>query len=128
MPVASQIVQIDSIKKTILLDKKATIAQGNIVKQRNTLFDLYNKQVILIDSMRVESDSYRKAADTLIFVKTSLKQALKEQTTEMKFRNENFEIQEAFYKADLKAQKNKKWQFLGGGTLIGVLAMLLFGG
>lgn len=29
---------------------------------------------------------------------------------------------------ELKEQKNKKWTFLGGGTLIGIILGLVFGG
>ena len=127
-PCVSQKVVIDSTKETTLLDKKATIAQGNIVKQRDTLFSLFSKQSLLIDSLRVESFGYRSEADTLRAASTLYKEWIREQESQIKFIKEQGEVKDQLFKSELKRHKGKKWSWLGIGALLGAVGFALFGG
>lgn len=124
MPSVSQSVQINSTNETTLLDKKATIAQGNIIKERDGLLSISGKQDVLIDSLRKESDGYRNEADTLRFANFKLQEGINLKSTELRLTKENFSIKEDIFKADLKDANKKKWGFGFKGFLLGSLATL----
>jgi len=42
--------------------------------------------------------------------------------------NQIFKVKESFYKEEVKQQRKKKWTWLGGGALVGLLLGLVFGG
>ena len=119
---------IDSIRKTTLLDEKATIAQGNIVRQRDTLFAWYEEADRLIDSLWAQIGTHKRENATIRESFDALQQAYKEEQKQNIFLQDLSAIKEEKYEAELKNQRGKKWTWLGGGTLIGVLLMLLLGG
>lgn len=112
----SQKVQIDSINQTTLLDKKATIAQGNISKQRDSLLQINKDQERLIDSLRKESATYKQEADSLRKAYTNLQFVIKEKQFQIEGRDKTIEYSEQLYDAKLKALRRRR---LGIGTSIG---------
>lgn len=129
MQSVSQKVVIDSIKKTTLLDKKATIAQGNISKQRDTLQVLYYDSMLLIDSLHQEINLYKIQSRTLHdSVIIPLKILSAEKTTELNHFSEKYKIRENYFKAEIKSQKSKKWTWLGVGGAAGIILTLLLSG
>lgn len=113
---ASQKVQIDSIKQTTLLDKKATIAQGNISKQRDSLIRVNKDQQRLIDSLRKESQTYKTEADSLRRAYFNLRFALKEKDQQLKFKNDTADLNKKLFEAETKALRRKR---LGLGLSVG---------
>ena len=113
---ASQKVQIDSIKQTTLLDKKATIAQGNISKQRDSLVVLVHDQERLIDSLRKESATYKQEADSLRKAYANLKFVVSEKQFQIDGRDKAIEYSKQLYDAELKALRRRR---LGIGVSIG---------
>ena len=107
---------IDSIKKTVLLDKKATIALGNISKQRDSLLNINRDQQKLIDSLRKESDTYRTIADTLTSALNNLRFALREKDVQLEANKGILDLNDKLNKAQVKAIRRKR---LGLGLSIG---------
>ena len=128
MPSVSQKVVIDSIVKTTLLDEKATIAQGNIVRQRDTLFLWYSEASRLIDSLLSQISVHKKESVVIRQALDESKSALTESKRQNTFLEEITEIKEEQFKAEKKLLKRQKFTWLGGGALIGITLMLLFGG
>jgi nitrate/nitrite-specific signal transduction histidine kinase len=125
-PSVSQEVVIDSIKQTTLLDKKATIAQGNIVKQKETLEVLYNNSRSLNDSLFKQISFHKSENESLkLDVIEPLELKFNESKREYKFFKEKNDININALEEKLKQQKNIKWMWLGGGTLLGVILTLL---
>lgn len=112
----SQKVQIDSIKQTTLLDKKATIAQGNISKQRDSLIVLAQDQERLIDSLRKESAIYKQEADSLRKAYANLKFVVSEKQFQIDGRDKAMEYSKQLYDAELKALRQRRF---GIGVSIG---------
>ena len=112
----SQTVQIDSIKKTTLLDSKATIAQGNISKQRDSLINIVKSYQKLTDSLRKESNNYKTEADTLKKAYFNLKYAIREKKIQLESKDKELMYSEKLFKADLKALRRKR---LGLGVSVG---------
>tara|TARA_R100001480_G_scaffold151669_2_gene153149 strand:+ start:337 stop:756 length:420 start_codon:yes stop_codon:yes gene_type:complete len=112
----SQKVVIDSIGQTTLLDKRATIAQGNISKQRDSLLSINYDQQRLIDSLRKESSHYKKEADTLRSALNNIRFAIREKDLQIESKKKDLSYREKLFKADLKALKRKR---LGLGVSIG---------
>lgn len=112
----SQTVLIDSIKQTTLLDKKATIAQGNLLKQRDSLLNINRDQQILITSLQVESSQYKAEADTLKVAYGNLKFAFLEKEIQLKAQSEKLTLKDDLFKSDTKALKRRR---LGLGLTIG---------
>jgi len=119
MQIGAQSISIDTIRKTILLDEKATIANGNLLKQGAELDTLYRDSKILNDSLRSEINLYSLKITEYETVKIpSIQKVYKEK----EFKN-NLII--GGLETDLKSQRNKKWTFgavfLSIGLLLGLL-------
>lgn len=125
----SQTVLIDSTANKTTLDKKATIAIGNQLKQGAGYRELFMQQTVLVDSLfseislrEKENKEYR---ETIVPV---LKSINKEKENETKLLNQKIELKEQYYESEIKRQKAKKWTWLGGGVLLGIISGLFFGG
>ncbi len=59
MPAESQIVSIDTIQSQTTLDKKATIAIGNQLKEGARYKSIFNEQTVLVDSLFKQIDLQR---------------------------------------------------------------------
>ena len=112
----SQKVVIDSIKETTLLDKKATIAQGNISKQRDSLLLINRDQQKLIDSLRKESRGYRLEADSLRSAFNNLRFALSESKFQLDKYSEIIDLNDKLNDLEIKAIRRKR---LGLGLSVG---------
>jgi len=129
MPVESQIVSIDTIQSQTTLDKKATIAIGNQLKEGAGYKTIFNEQTVLVDSLfkqidlqRQENDVYRND------IVPTLKSLNNEKDHEIRFINEKMELKEENHKAQIKSKNGNFWKGVGGGTLLGLLLMVVFGG
>lgn len=124
---------IDTTKETTLLDKKATIATGNLLKEGSGYKDLYRKQKSLVDSLwyqikihKTENDTYR------IHIVPNLQNLNKEQKTELQHTKEKNTLSIELLNAKLKQEKGKKWTFgtigVGVGVILTLLTVILVGG
>lgn len=128
MPSVSQNTLIDTIKKTTLLDEKATIANGNLLKQGAELDTLYRQSKVLIDSLRSEINISNLQIVEYKTVKVpALENLVIEKTTQGEIDNENNGLIIGALKADLKTQRGKKWKFGVVGTLLGILIGIFAG-
>lgn len=129
MQSASQIVLIDSTANKTTLDKKATIAIGNQLKQGAGYRNLFQEQVALVDSLFLEIALREKENNTYkeIIVPT-LKASNLEKNNENTLLRQKIDLKEQYHNAEIKHQKNKKWTWLGGGALIGLIIGVVFGG
>ena len=116
MLAVSQTVLIDSINQETRYDRKATIAVGNLLKQRDSLLAINKDQQRLIDSLRVESKGYRTEADTLRAAYSNLKFAFREKEIQVKSLTENFGLKEDLLNNKMKAIRRKR---LGIGPSVG---------
>ena len=118
--------KIDSLKKTVLLNKTATINIGNQLKKGETYQYLYDDCNKLLDSLIKESKLH---SINTRFLKDSVIQPLKmltvEKQAEAKLHKEKYNLQEQYHKAELKQQKSKKWQWMGVGIGAGIILSLL---
>ena len=118
--------KIDSLKKTVLLNKTATINIGNQLKKGETYQYLYDDCNKLLDSLIKESKLH---SINTRFLKDSVIQPLKmltvEKQAEAKLHKEKYNLQEQYHKAELKQQKSKKWQWMGVGVGAGIILSLL---
>ncbi len=128
MQSVSQNVVIDTVKKTTQLNKEGTIKIGNALKQGEAYQYLYSDCNILLDSLFKQSNLHK---ENTRFLKDSVIQPLKmlssENQAEAKLHKEKYNLQEQYYKAELKRQKSKKWTWLGVGAGVGVVLALLLG-
>ncbi len=120
---------IDTLKQQTVLTKDGTKAVGNLLKKGQGYESLFKEQSVLVDSLYAEiakreqlTTNYR---DVIV---PALKELNKEQKNEITLFREKTTLQKRVYEAELKTQKAKKWTWLGGGTLLGILTMLFFGG
>lgn len=116
MLVVSQTVSIDSINQETRYDRKATIAVGNLIKQRDSLLNINQDQQRLIDSLRLESRSYKREGDTLRSAYSNLKFAYREKEAQLKATHDKFYYKEKLFESDLRDLKRKR---LGLGLSIG---------
>lgn len=107
---------IDSINQETRYDRKATIAVGNLLKQRDSLLNINRDQQRLIDSLRVESKGYRSEADTLRKAYSNLKFAFREKEIQLKSLTENFGLKQDLLNNKMKAIRRKR---LGIGPSVG---------
>lgn len=108
MLAVSQTVLIDSINQTTQYDRKATLAVGNLIKQRDSLLDINKDQQKLIDSLRLESRSYKREGDTLRSAYSNLKFAYREKEAQLKATHDKFYYKEKLFESDLRALKSKR--------------------
>lgn len=124
---------IDTTKETTLLDKKATIATGNLLKEGSGYKGLYGEQKSLVDSLwyqiklhKTENDTYR------LQIVPNLQNLNKEQKTELQHTKEKNTLSIELLNAELKQEKGKKWTFgtigVGVGVIITLLTVVLVGG
>ena len=129
MQIVSQIVVIDTVKKTTLLNKEGTIIIGNELRKGETYKYLYSDCSKLLDSLIKESklhqENLRMLTDSII---TPLRILSIENKAESKLHQEKYKLQYQYYKSELKRQKVKKWTWLGIGAGAGVILALLLGG
>jgi hypothetical protein len=121
----SQNIQIDTIHKTILLDEKATIANGNLLKQGAELDTLYRESKVLIDSLRSEINISNLQVIEYKTVKVpTLESIVKEKDLQYKTELQKSSLIIGGLETDLKSQKTKKWTFgavfLSLGLLLGL--------
>ena len=128
MPIGAQNISIDTIKKTILLDEKATIINGNLLKQGAELDTLYRDSKILIDSLKSEiyisSLQIKEYQDVKV---PSLEAVILESKIQYASESDKNKIIKEGLEADVKYQKGRKWIFGGGGVIIGIILGLAFG-
>ena len=122
----SQNIQIDTILKTTLLDHKATIANGNLLKQGAELDTLYRDSKILIDSLRSEINISNLQVIEYKTVKVpTLESIVKENDLQYKTELQKSNLIIGGLETDLKNQKTKKWTFgavfLSLGLLLGLV-------
>ena len=122
----SQNIQIDTILKTTLLDHKATIANGNLLKQGAELDTLYRDSKILIDSLRSEINISNLQVIEYKTVKVpTLESIVKEKDLQYKTELQKSNLIIGGLETDLKSQRNKKWTFgavfLSLGLLLGLV-------
>jgi len=103
-----QKVSIDSINKTTHYDRLATIAAGNISKQRDSLINVNTDQQRLIDSLRKESTNYKTEADTLRKALNNLKFAIREKDIQLDSKDKDLIYSEKLFEADLNALRRKR--------------------
>ena len=122
----SQNIQIDTILKTTLLDHKATIANGNLLKQGAELDTLYRDSKILIDSLRSEINiSHLQVIEYKTVKVPTLESIVKEKGLQYKTELQKSNLIIGGLETDLKSQRNKKWTFgavfLSLGLLLGLV-------
>lgn len=122
MHVESQTVVVDSINQTTLLDRKATIAQGNIVKQRDALYSIFGDQTKAIKELTRESEGYRFEADTLRLANKELRQGIVFKNEELSAKQASFDFEKYLLNAEIKTQKKKKWYWSMGAFILGCIA------
>lgn len=123
----SQTVRIDSIKQETVLDKEATIAQGNIARQRDKLLNVFQEQSILLDSVKKESLNYRNESDTLRNANSLLNLAL-EKEEELRLKDREISDQKILRMEDQLDSKKGNWfrGFLTGSGIVAVIFTALF--
>ncbi len=86
------------------------------------------EQSILVDSLYAEiAKREQLTANYRDVIVPALKELNKEQKNEITLFREKTTLQQKVFEAELKTQKAKKWTWLGGGALLGILSMLFFG-
>ena len=127
MPAVPQSIIIDTIKKTVLLDEKATISNGNLLRQGAELDTLYRESKVLIDSLQKTIDVSKLQ---ILEYKTVKVPALENVVIEIKKQqtidNKSNGLIIDGLKVDLKHEKKKKWKYGIGGTLLGILIGFVF--
>lgn len=117
---------IDTVKKTILLNKEGTVKIGNALKKGEAYQYLYTDCNVLLDSLFKQSKLHKQNTQ---FLKDSVIQPLKilslEKQSEAKLHKEKYNLQEKYYKAELKRQKSKKWSWFGVGGAFGIILGIL---
>lgn len=126
MPAVSQTVLIDTTNQQTVLDKKATIAVGNLLRQREVLDTLYTESKVLIDSLYSQIDIHKDEANEIKTVTIpTLKNLVKEKDNELLQTTKRASLIETDLAVKLKAQKNKKWYWLLIGVVSGFFASLI---
>jgi len=119
-------VLIDTTNQQTVLDKKATIAVGNLLRQREVLDTLYTESKVLIDSLYSQIDIHKDEANEIKTVTIpTLKNLVKEKDNELLQTTKRASLIETDLAVKLKAQKNKKWYWLLIGVVSGFFASLI---
>lgn len=95
-------------------------------RQADTLFTQFRLEMALKDSLLTNRDA-------LIFqykneLVPTLERRIEIKDSSIANQNQIFRVKEQFYTEEIKQQKNKKWTWLGGGALVGLLVGIFFGG
>lgn len=114
----SQIVSVDSIQKTTQLDKRSTIAMGNIARQRDRLKELIQEANIIMSNLHKESDGYRMEADTLRVAFNNLESAYHKVEKQLKFADLKQKVDKEGFELRLKKIRRRRFGvgFFGGAT------------
>ena len=127
MPAVPQSIIIDTIKKTVLLDEKATISNGNLLRQGAELDTLYRESKVLIDSLQKTIDVSKLQILEYKTVKVpALENVVIETKKQQTIDNKSNGLIIDGLKVDLKHEKKKKWKYGIGGTLLGILIGFVF--
>jgi hypothetical protein len=123
----------DTIQERTVLDKKATIATGNLLKEGEGYKSLFSEQQVLVDSLIKQTEIQKKENDVFrLKVVPGLESLNREQKKEIQFVNEKIELKTELLQTQLKREKGRKWTFgaigTGFGVLITLAGLLLFGG
>ncbi len=95
-------------------------------RQADTLFTQLRLEMALKDSLLTNRDA-------LIFqykneLVPTLERRIEIKDSSIANQNQIFRVKEQYYTEEIKQQKNKKWTWLGGGALVGLLVGIFFGG
>ncbi len=88
-------------------------------EQTDTLLPIYLKELSLKDSLLSIKDKKLFQYEFSVIPSYKSRIAIKDST--INNHQKIFTIKEDMYTSEIKRQKGKKWQWLGGGTLISVL-------
>ena len=125
-PSVSQIVQIDSIREVTTLDKKATIAIGNQLKEGTNYRELFKEQSVLVDSLFKEN-ALRK--EQIYELRDIAIPTLKDIVRELELQNtslaEKMDLKDQLNEMKLKRKRGNFWKGLGIGALMGGAAILV---
>lgn len=125
MPGLSQTVLIDSTKQTIQLDKKATIATGNLLEKGAGYERLFIEQERLVDSLKrqIEYQNKQNFQNEFVLI-PALEKLLSEVKSENKYLNDNSKLEIRLLGSEVKHQKKQKWNFGVYGVVVGALLTL----
>jgi hypothetical protein len=123
----------DTIQEKTVLDKKATIATGNLMKEGEGYKSLFAEQQILVDSLIKQTEIQKKENDIFrLKIVPGLESLNREQKQELQFVSEKGKLESELWETKFKQQRGKKWTFgaigTGFGVLITLASLLLFGG
>ena len=118
----SQKVSIDSTG--VVLDRKATIAIGNLLREGNDYKELFKYQSVLVDSLFIESNLLQKKASTQSAIISNLDAAMYEKDKISEFKDIEHEASIDALEYQLKKQKWRKWTFLLFGMFLGGVGVL----
>lgn len=126
MPGLSQTVLIDTTKTQTVLDKKATVATGNLLREGEGYKNLFNASQMLVDSLRFEITLHKKEASNLRLANTELTTLNQEKDNENSFLTEKMNLTKEKYEGILQSKKGN-WikGFLTGSGIAAVIFTLL---
>lgn len=117
---------VDSTKGITVLDRKATIAIGNQLKEGAGYRYLFSEQSRLVDSL-LKQIKLQKEKSEIYETETipSLKELTKETKNENSFLKEKIVLIDESYKGKIKSLKGNFWKGLGIGSGLTLIAFLL---
>ena len=95
-------------------------------RQSDTLFTQYKLELALKDSLLLNRKLTLEQYELEIIPGYERRIQIKDST--ISTQKQIFSLKEDFYTEEIKQQKNKKWTWLGGGALFGLLMGIVFGG
>lgn len=120
---------IDSITEKTTLDKKATVAIGNQLREGSEYRKLFLEQSSLVDSLIKENalraEKNREYRDVSI---PSLHRIIKEEKDKNSILEEKNELDRVFYKSKIKKKNGNFFKGLGIGAVLAFLFTVVFGG
>ena len=119
MPCGSQIVSIDTVQKTTTLDKKATIAIGNQLKEGSGYKELFKEQGELVDSLYKEIGLRKEEVRIYeLEIVPALEQLNVEKDNEKRHLIFKQGVLNQSYQDNIKKLKGRFWKGLGWGAAI----------
>lgn len=95
-------------------------------RQADTLFAQYRVELALKDTLLSNRDKVLFQYENEIVPGFQRRIEIKDST--ISTQNQIFRVKEDYYSEEIKQQKNKKWTWLGAGTLFGLILGIVFGG
>ena len=95
-------------------------------RRSDTLFAQYKLELALKDSLLLNRKLTLEQYEQEIIPGYERRIQIKDST--ISTQNQIFSLKEDFYTEEIKQQKSKKWTWLGGGALLGLLMGIVFGG